>query len=353
MSSFRFIFLFLISWSGCQTTHEPSSVSVQSQSLWSGRLHQSVQKLLKSESGIYGLYVKRLSDGSEYHYNSDEVFYYASAIKFFVLIEAYLQEQEGKFDLQQLHRLRSTDYRDGSGETKWSKPGKKISYQKLVERMMIKSDNTATDILIGRLGAENINDRISQLVGEDVYPITSLLEVRQLMYGELDPRGHQLSASDYLWIRKQWGAVKRLKRFEKKVSSGKSYTVKQWKAAAERYYTKGLNSGTLRAYGKLLEMVAKEQVLGRDVSRRILSLMSRSKTGKRRLRKGFPARISLAHKTGTQYRRVCHMAIGGSKPKYDVIVTTCAKNFNSRKRAEKKIAGFARAIYQSGVFNRD
>ena len=262
---------------------------------WVKKLDHEVRKLLEPKDGQVGIYVRRLSDNSHYGLNEDETFYYASAIKFFVLIEAMMQIKSGRLDPEEIHTLKDSDYRDGAGPTKWLAVGSHLRYKNLIRKMAVYSDNTATDILISKLGVRNINRRVSQLSGGDIGSITSLLAVRKQMYGELHPRAYDLSNLDFRNIRRKFNLIWRLRQFSRRAKADRNFTIEQWDRATERYYSSGLNSGSLRAYAQVLEKVVRGKELGPEISNKILTLMRKCQTGKRRLTKGFPRQVKLAH----------------------------------------------------------
>jgi beta-lactamase class A len=87
----------------------------------------------------------------------DSVVPSASVIKSPILLELLNQVQQKKIKLSEKYTLKETDKAGGEGEVQKLKAGKKLTIKKLAYEMIRTSDNTATNILIQRLGMENIN----------------------------------------------------------------------------------------------------------------------------------------------------------------------------------------------------
>ena len=108
----------------------------------------------KSLSGVYAFYVVRLSGGSSYGVNEDEILQAASLIKLPVIAAVYMEAEAGDLDL---------------GETP---NGQKRTYQELITAMGAVSDNEAFRIVRGALGDASIDEVIEKLGMQD----TSLAE---------------------------------------------------------------------------------------------------------------------------------------------------------------------------------
>lgn len=114
-------------------------------------------------SGVYGLYVSRLSNGSNYGVNQNELFTAASLIKLPVIFAMYKQSEEGKIDLNEKYKLKESDKIRGSGSLYGKPSGYLITYREIVRLMGKQSDNTAFNIAKNILGKEKINEVINEL----------------------------------------------------------------------------------------------------------------------------------------------------------------------------------------------
>ena len=114
-------------------------------------------------SGIWGLYVIRLSNGFSYGVNEEEIFQAASLIKLPVMAGLYIQSEENLLDLDGKYTLKSSDKITGSGGL-YSKPtGYEITYRNLIRLMGKQSDNTAFNIARKTLGDEKFNEIITKI----------------------------------------------------------------------------------------------------------------------------------------------------------------------------------------------
>src|SRR3989304_5101216 len=99
----------------------------------------------KPLSGVYALYVIRLSDGSSYGVNENEVMQAASLIKLPLIAAVYKEAEAGDLSLDDIPA------------------GQKRSYKELLSAMGHSSDNNAFIIIRKTLGDEKINKVISNL----------------------------------------------------------------------------------------------------------------------------------------------------------------------------------------------
>jgi beta-lactamase class A len=131
-------------------------------------LWQKLQRDLKSIDdqldGVMALAVKDLSSGEEFFINPDEVMPQASSIKITVLAELYRQAQAGKIKLTDEYVVRKEDMVPGSDIMLGLTPGvTRVTLRDLATFMVAVSDNSATNVLIDRIGMENINSMLDSL----------------------------------------------------------------------------------------------------------------------------------------------------------------------------------------------
>ena len=69
------------------------------------------------------------------------------------------ERQAGTLSLDERLILARSDFVDGAGPINWHDPGTPISIRYLLEQMLTVSDNTATDMLIDRVGLDAVNAR--------------------------------------------------------------------------------------------------------------------------------------------------------------------------------------------------
>jgi beta-lactamase class A len=123
-------------------------------------------KVAENLNGVMGYAIKDLSTGETFLRLPDTVFPQASSIKLTILLELMCQAQEGKLPLDEKHTLRRSEMTRGDTEPILTMLGDgtvSMTLRDLAIFMVVLSDNTATNILIDRLGMDNINAGIIRL----------------------------------------------------------------------------------------------------------------------------------------------------------------------------------------------
>lgn len=124
-------------------------------------LESRLLPLAEAHQGKVAIAVKNLDTGECYYRNADEVMPTASLIKVAVLIELYVQAQEGKLKLAERVTLRKADKVPGSGIlTDHFSDGAEISLRDVARLMIAFSDNTATNLVLDRTGIKPVNERM-------------------------------------------------------------------------------------------------------------------------------------------------------------------------------------------------
>jgi beta-lactamase class A len=131
--------------------------------LWD-KLEKSVLAIDSGLDGVMGVAIVDLTDGHHYLLHADEVFPQASSIKICVLAELYRQAQEGKLKLTDTYTVNPSDLVQDSFVMGGLTPGvTQITLRDLATIMFAVSDNSAANVLIERIGMENVNAFLSSL----------------------------------------------------------------------------------------------------------------------------------------------------------------------------------------------
>ncbi|MBI3396867.1 serine hydrolase [Candidatus Woesebacteria bacterium] len=117
----------------------------------------SFKKSTKDLSGVYGVYVIRLTDGSSYGLYQNEISQAASLIKLPILGALYKDSESGNISLDDIYTLKDEDKLGGAGSLSQQPEGYKISYKEVARLMAHDSDNTALKIIRNTLGDDKIN----------------------------------------------------------------------------------------------------------------------------------------------------------------------------------------------------
>jgi beta-lactamase class A len=131
--------------------------------LWQ-KLESSIRTEDQHLDGIFGIAIEDLSNGHAFLLNADETFPTASTIKIAILAELYRQAQQGKLKLTDTYTLQQSDLVGGSGISNALTPGTtKLTLRDVAALMISVSDNSMTNVLIGRVGLDNVNSLLDSL----------------------------------------------------------------------------------------------------------------------------------------------------------------------------------------------
>lgn len=124
--------------------------------------------------------VHDLDTGKEILINADESFHPASTMKVHVMMEVFRQAESGLLSLDDRLPLINSftsiadgsqfavDEKDDSEVTLYQRLGENESIRELTRLMIVRSSNLATDILLKKVGTQNVQDFIQALGIQDV-----------------------------------------------------------------------------------------------------------------------------------------------------------------------------------------
>ncbi len=128
------------------------------------KLESTIHETDKSLDGVLGVYILDLATNNSIASNADEVFPTASTIKIAILAELIRQAQQGKLNLNEIYTLQSSDLVGGSGIGSALTPGAtKLTLRDVAALMISVSDNSMTNVLINRVGMDNVNALLDSL----------------------------------------------------------------------------------------------------------------------------------------------------------------------------------------------
>jgi len=126
------------------------------------KLEKSVLDVDRGLDGVMGVAIIDLTDGHKYLLHANDVYPQASSIKICVLAELYRQAQQGKLKLTDMYTVNAADLVQDSDIMGGLTPGvTQITLRDLATMMVAVSDNSATNLLIDRVGMENVNAFLS------------------------------------------------------------------------------------------------------------------------------------------------------------------------------------------------
>ena len=143
-------------------------------------LQSDIEKELSGKKGTFAVAFKDLKTGRQINLKDKETFHAASTMKTPVMIEVYKQAGEGKFSLNDSIELKnefksivdgssfSLDSTDDSEFELYKHIGEKRTIAALLYQMIIVSSNFATNLIIQKVGAENVTQSMRALGAKDI-----------------------------------------------------------------------------------------------------------------------------------------------------------------------------------------
>jgi beta-lactamase class A len=111
----------------------------------------------KGQMGVAAIDVRT---GETIAVNADTRFPTASTIKTAVMMEAWQQVQDKRLSMDATLALQDGEKVGGSGVLRGLHAGLTLTIADVIHLMIVLSDNTATNMLIGRLGTAHVNERL-------------------------------------------------------------------------------------------------------------------------------------------------------------------------------------------------
>lgn len=241
-----------------------------------GDLRARLRRLARRVDGVIGIGVKAAWDGDEIYVEPDRPFPTASVFKIPVLIELLLQAEEGRLSLEEKVAVTEALKSPGSGVLKELASSPSLSLSDLAMLMIIISDNTATDILIQRVGIEALNRRLAAWG----FAVTRApMDCRRLLF-EIAGR------PDGPYTPEARVEVEKILKTRARAFTGRAY------ADADNNLT------TPREMIRLLEMLVADRPLSPRVREQALFYMRKQQI-RDRLPLHLPPDTDIAHKTGS------------------------------------------------------
>ena len=125
-------------------------------------LQQQIEELTQPYGSSVSVCIIDASNGNYCHVNSDKAFVSASMIKLAVLCEYMHAVDNGQLDPADRVTLKNMKVVGGTGLIQTERHAS-YSYDELCRYMIMYSDNTATNVLINKLGQDAINERVQAL----------------------------------------------------------------------------------------------------------------------------------------------------------------------------------------------
>jgi beta-lactamase class A len=262
---------------------------------------QSIPQRIQKSGADVAVAFATLDGKESWSFHDDEVFHAASTMKIPVMIELFHQARHGKLKLEdalpiknEFHSLVdgsifALDPKDDSETQLYKAEGQTRTLSQLCDLMITVSSNFATDLLVDKLGVQNIRATVHALHADGM----------NVLRGVEDNKA----------------------------------------------YEKGLNNTTTaRGLLILLQAIAKGQAVDRESSQHMIAILQRQ-TFNEGIPAGLPAGTRVAHKTG-ELPKLHHDAALVLAPRPFVLVIL-VRGLPERKDSAALMADIAHEIYES------
>ena len=227
------------------------------------------------------LHAKHLPSGREIAIRADEPMNSVSVIKIAIMVLAYRDVEAERLDLQERYELRPEDKRGGSGVLPAFEAGLRLTYRDLITQMIIESDNTATDILIKKVGLNRVNDMLAELGYEETRLQGTLADRYRRRWEVFDPALAALSDREV---------------FERGFPSDPGSRERSFALNAEP--AEWLGRTTARETSRLLEQIHNSDLTSRAFSDEMIEILKKQRSTSRLPRLIRSQGAVVAHKTG-------------------------------------------------------
>jgi beta-lactamase class A len=146
-------------------------------------IDQRVHAAMQNFPGVVSIYAKNLDTGLSYELRADAPVPTASTIKLPIMVELFAEAKEGRLDWNQKLALTDQDKVSGSGVLTELSGGDSLPIRDLMHLMIVVSDNTATNLILDRIGGNAVNDRMAHL------GLKQTAVMRKIMQGKSHPEG--------------------------------------------------------------------------------------------------------------------------------------------------------------------
>jgi beta-lactamase class A len=231
-----------------------------------------------------GLYVKHHTSGEEAAVSGDEPFNSYSVIKLPLMAMAFDLADRTRIALDERHVITRADFRGGTGILRHHDPGGNPTVRDLIVEMIITSDNTATDLVLAKVGGlEAFNQWLAAKGYAQTRMVMNLFDFFRRPYELKDPKYRAVSPEELL--RMQTGGVPLVETREERIARDKDPA--NW-----------LGRMTPRETGRLLEAIERGTLVSAAASGEMRRILRAQQAGARRIPHFLPPGYATAHKTG-------------------------------------------------------
>ncbi len=109
------------------------------------------------------LFATNLDTGASYGVSPDDPVRTASTIKLAIMVECFYEAEQGKLNWDEKLKLTNNEKVSGTGVLQDLSDGDEFPVRDLMHLMIMVSDNTATNLILNRIGGNAVNARMASL----------------------------------------------------------------------------------------------------------------------------------------------------------------------------------------------
>ena len=246
-----------------------------------GSLTDRIAEQLDKLDAHATLYAKQLSSGAEIAVRADDPVDTLSVIKLPILALAYRDIEAGTIDLDARCLICPEDLRNGTGWLKRFDVGLQPTLRDVLKQMIISSDNTATDLVLSRVGGiERVNSLLADLGYRETRMQNTLAGYFHRRWINADPSNASMTDHEV---------------FVRGFPSDENSTERSF--ALEGNPTEWLGRSTAREMGRFVEQIQTAQLTTRQRSDEMIDLLCQQQSTSR-LPRLIGQRVVIGHKTG-------------------------------------------------------
>jgi beta-lactamase class A len=270
----------IVSYNLCKSKPVSRRQNIEARTASWARLKEYVKKATAGYRGDVAIVIKDLDMDWQIEANRDMPIPSASLVKIPIMLAYFAAVEEGKIKFSDTIELKRSDKVSGSGLVKNGSAGSNYKIADLIYPMITESDNTAANMLIDRLGLDELNRYF-------------------LKFGL-----------------KHTNLARKMMDFRLRKDGIENYT-------------------TVGDMADILERLYRGEFLSKSISKKCLELLAEQKINDR-IPKKLPHDITVAHKTGLE-NGVCHDVGIVYTPKGDFMICVLTKHEYTTARPSKRL----------------
>jgi beta-lactamase class A len=290
-------------------------------------LRARLQEMVDAFPGTMGMTVRDITTGKEISINGDRLFPMASVYKIPIMVEVFRQVEAKKFSLDDRIELTDNERTLGSGILTLLSNGLKPTIRDLITLMIVLSDNQATDILLKKVGADNVTATMRSLGLKDIRVDRTTFELIRDFVVLFDERARDKTYREIITLART------------------SEPHPEKLAIAEREFAKVMKDvSSPHNMALLLEMIVKGEAASRESCQQMMTILRRQQFNQR-LPRYLPESAGMAHKTGTIGSTTNDAGVLFVRGRPIVLVVFTVDKRTGRGEVEEQMGRLARVVY--------